>query len=120
MLEARAACGGPVERVRPNPVGLALISGVSSSGSGGGGVGSLGGGVGSRFLRIGYLFGSGCDAGVSFSFVASLGLLRRSRELNEPFESGDGASLEDAAAAAFLRRSSASLASLEEPPRSLG
>ena len=77
--------------------------------SSGGGVGSLGGGVGERFLRTGYRFGTAFARGCSFS-LASFGLLNRSSELRASF---------GVACAAFFLRSSASLASFEEPPRSL-
>ena len=105
-----------MESVRPKSVGMARRSGFSSSGSIGGGVGSRGGGVGSLFFRIGYFFGSSWTKGASFSFVA-FGLLRRSRELSVPLGVETGAS---AAAAALLRRSSASFASFEDPPSTLG
>lgn len=106
---------GLVESVRPNAVGDARRSGTSSIGSCGGGVGSLGGGAGSDFFLIGYFFGSDLVCGFTFSFV-SFGLLSLSRELNAP--SGAGADMGEVAA--FFRLSSASLASFEEPPNSLG
>lgn len=104
----------PVESVRPNVVGEALISGFSSGS--GGGVKTLGGGVGSLFFLIGYLFTSGLGFGGLFSFTASFGRLKRSRALNDPLAFAGNS----AEAAAFLRRSSASLASFEDPPSSFG
>ena len=106
-----------LESVRPNAVGSARRSGFGSSGSAGGGVGSLGGGVGSRCLRTGYFLGADVADGETFSF-ASCEIVRRSNALRVPFT--PGALLVFEAAAAFFLRSSASFASFEEPPRSLG
>ena len=76
-------------------------------------MGSVGGGEASRFFRIGYRLISGAAIGCSFSLV-TFGLPRRSRELSVVLGVDEGASMP----AALRRRSSASLASLEEPPRS--
>lgn len=108
------ACEDPVESVRPNMVGEALISGFSSGS--GDGVKILVGGVGSLFFLVGYFLPSGLGPGGSFSFTASLGRVKRSRALNDPL----AIAVDPAVAAAFLRRSSASLASLEDPPSSFG
>ena len=115
ILLALAACDVGVDSVHANSVGDARKLGSSSFGSSsGGGEGSFGGGVSSLFFLIGYFLGS-CFmcCGSTFSFV-SLGLLKRSRELN--LVSGTGCAVWDDAA--FLRRSSASFANLDEPPSS--
>ena len=120
LREILAVCNpheGLVDNARPKAVGDARRSGPTSCGSGGGGVGSLGGGVGSRFFLIGYFLGSSFGAGASFS-LASRDLLKRSSALRDPLTNGD--SDKSAAAAALLRRSSASLASLEDPPSNFG
>lgn len=105
---------GLVDSVRAKSVGEARMSGSFSSGSSGGGVGSRGGGVGSRFFLPGYVFNFALDCGVTFS-LSSEGRLSRSKALDAPFVATLGGS-----AVALFRRSSASFASFDEPPRSFG
>lgn len=101
-----------------------MISGnCSFSSSCGSGSGSGDGGVDSLLFLVGYFRGSGGGAGVVFSFCSvDLPRVKRSRALAVLFGSD---SVDDFAepcriASAFFRRSSASLASLLEPPSSLG
>jgi hypothetical protein len=114
---------GQVAIARPNAVGGALRSGKGSCSSSGSGSGSGGGGVDSLLFLVGYFRGSGGGAGKASSFVsADFPSVKRSNALVVFLVSlsTDGSAAPCLIASAFFLRSSASFASLLEPPRSLG
>jgi hypothetical protein len=114
---------GQVEIARPKAVGGALKSGSCSfSSSCGSGSGSGGGGVDSRLFLGTYFRGSWGGFGGAFSFCSvDRPRVNRSSALVVFFVSlSDGCAEPCLIASAFFLRSSASFASLLEPPSSLG